>query len=115
MPEIPFDVVEAGVIAMVRYLAQDEELESPAPVARAILEAAAPLLAQHVAAAIEAHGRQHFGADKPGPAAVRRHLRIAASIAAGAFDTEEDQVRKINEAVERGNFIACKPFGTEED
>ena len=33
----------------------------------------------------------------------------AARVAAGAFDTREDQLRKAAEAIARGDFIACNP------
>jgi len=86
-----------------------------AEVATAVLEAAAPILAETIAQKITAHVEEHG----PGPAspgltlhatlsrAWRRHLGIAARVAAGAFDTREDQLRKAAIAISEGAFIAC--------
>ena len=85
-------------------------MPEPDALARAALDAAAPLLAEACASAILAHMEAHGpAAEAPGVLrrAWRRHFGIAARAAAGAFDTREDQLRMAAEAVERGDFIAC--------
>ncbi len=83
--------------------------------ARAALEAAAPLLADEIARKILAHMEAHGpGPGSPGVTlhetlrrAWRRHFSIAARVAAGAFDTREDQLRMAAQAIERGDYVAC--------
>lgn len=89
--------------------ARDAALEELViPRARAALDAAAPLLAEAVAQAILAHAeRQHPRDPEHIPTAWHRHFSIAARVAAGAFDTREDQLRMAAEAIGRGDFIAC--------
>lgn len=114
MPEIPDEAVTAAGQA-IRHL----NAGRPEDFARVALEAAAPILAETVAQKILAH-MEGFGPRRPrGPLetslagiggayrAWRRYFGIAARIAAGAFDTREDQLRKAAEAIERGDFIAC--------
>ena len=84
-------------------------------VADAVLDAAAPLLAEAVAAKILAHMEAHGPKpEAPGVTrhealrrAWRRHFGIAARVAAGAFYTDADLKRLAAEAIERGDFIAC--------
>jgi hypothetical protein len=132
LPDYPSSVLAATAVAIHRAAcplrddpdhdcardAAGEEMFIPR--ARAALEAAAPLLAEAVAAKITGH-METRGPRKPrGPLesdldtgrqyrAWRRHFGIAARIAAGAFDTREDHLRKAAEAVARGDFIACNP------
>jgi hypothetical protein len=92
-------------------------MPEPDALARAALDAAAPLLAEACASAILAHMEAHGPpAEAPGVTrhevlrrAWRRHFGIAARVAAGAFYTREDELRLTAEAVERGDFIACNP------
>jgi hypothetical protein len=118
MPEIP--VPEEAVT---RALAARAEALSALTVfteeqlTRMELEAAAPVLAEAVAQKILAHMNEHGPApESPGVTrhevlrrAWRRHFGIAARIAAGAFDTREDQLRKAAEAIARGDYVACNP------
>ena len=85
------------------------------PRARAALEAAAPLLAEAVAQKILAH-MEHFAdpaverlplAASLRAGALRRHFQAAARIAAGTFDTREDQLRMAAQAIERGDWVRC--------
>ena len=82
---------------------------------RAALDAAAPMFAEAVAQKITAHKEAH-GPQPASPGltlhatmrrAWHRHFGIAVRVAAGAFDTREDQLRQAAEAIERGQFIAC--------
>jgi hypothetical protein len=76
--------------------------------ARAALEAAAPILADAVVQAILAHAeRQHPRDPDHVPTAWHRHFSIAARVAAGAFDTREDQLRMAAQALAAGNYMAC--------
>ena len=77
--------------------------------ARAALDAAAPLLAESVAEKILAHMEKY---EPPGATgtrwrARRRHFSITARIAAGAFTTREESLRLAAEAMARGDFVAC--------
>src|SRR5580704_3387917 len=115
MPDpIPSSVLAAATSAIRDELNSSREVE-PDRLARAALEAAAPLLAEEIAQKILKHMEEHG----PGPAspgvtlhatmsrAWRRHFGIAARVAAGAFDTREDQLRKAAVAISEGAFIAC--------
>lgn len=76
--------------------------------ARAVLEAAAPLLAEAVAAKILEHAERQHPRDKDHvPTAWHRHFSIAARVAAGAFYTREDELRLAAQAIERGDFVSC--------
>jgi hypothetical protein len=84
--------------------------------ARAALEAAAPLLADEIARKILAHMEEHIAdpdttrltrTGETNNRAARRHFRTAAQIAGLAFYTREDQLRLAAEAIGRGDFIAC--------
>jgi hypothetical protein len=113
VPDIPESAV--GPAAEALCTLHDLDPEWARTLARAALEAAAPLLAEAVAQKILAHMEEHG----PGPAspgvtlhetmrrAWRRHFGIAARVAAGAFYTREDHLRLAAEAIERGDFIAC--------
>ena len=123
MPAIPAEAVAAAAAAIHRD-ACDPDLDHETTGidmrrATAALEAAAPILAEAAAQKILAH-MEDFGPRKPrGPLetslagtggayrAWRRHFGIAARIAAGAFDTREDQMRKAARAIERGDYVAC--------
>lgn len=112
MPEIPQSAIDAAVAA---YLNDDHYNGEPVAqierMMRTGLEAAAPVMAEAVAAKIKAHGEKHFGHMR----SARVRFDIAARIAAGAFDTKEDRVRMINQALESGNYIVCDPAETGED
>ena len=92
-------------------------MPEPDALARAALDAAAPLLAEACASAILAHMEAHGPpAEAPGVTrhevlrrAWRRHFGIAARVAAGAFYTREDELRLAAEAISEGRFIACHP------
>jgi hypothetical protein len=76
--------------------------------ARAALDAAAPALAEAVAQKILAHMEAHgSGAAGLSRDRWRRHMGIAARVAAGAFSTDEDMKRMAVEALERGDWIRC--------
>jgi hypothetical protein len=118
VPDIPEEAVAAAVRALQAHPWPDGET-TEAQAARVVLEAAAPVLAETAAQKILAHMESHgphkpVGALEPVTAigrdyrAWRRHFGIAARVAAGAFDTREDQLRKAAEAIERGDFIACR-------
>jgi hypothetical protein len=111
MPDYPPSVLAAATAA-IRGQFRDDLDRPGAPeadaLARAALEAAAPILAEAVAQKILAHMEEH---DKATGWAARwtwrTHFGIAARVAAGAFYTREDQLRLAAEAIRRGEFIAC--------
>jgi hypothetical protein len=123
--EISEEAVAAATIAIGRDLLSGNVYEtaedSNEALARAALEAAAPIMAEAVAqkilAHMEAHGPQ-AGTPLGGTLrrAWRRHFGIAARVAAFAFSTEEDEKRAAAEAVARGDMIVCPgPEPGEED
>ena len=74
----------------------------------AALAAVAPMFAEACAAKILEHAeRQHPRDPDHVPTAWHRHFSIAARVAAGAFDTREDQLRMAAQAIERGDFAWC--------
>jgi len=85
--------------------------------ARVVLDAAAADLGEHAAGKILAHMNAHGprpgsrlggkAADDTARRAWRRHLGIAARIAARAFLTEEDEKRMAAEALARGDYVVC--------
>ena len=122
MPDLPESAVQAA--AEVRRRQYDSEFDAShlrwqdfSGEAREILDAAAPVLAGEIARKILAHMEAHGPApEAPGVTrhevlrrAWRRHFRIAAQVASGAFYTREDQLRLAAQAIERGDFIACNP------
>lgn len=128
MPDIPDAAVRAA--ADVRALQWDRKFghiagsrERFEAEAREILEAAAPILAEHVAQAIIAHADRQFPkndpAKRPGQPDVwrtwHRHFGIAARVAAGAFFTREDKLRMAAEALNRGDYTACPALEGEDD
>lgn len=114
MPDYPPEALAEAEAAISHELRSSREVE-PDALARAALDAAAPILAEACAQKIVAHMEEHGpGVASPGTTlyeamrrAWRRHLGIAARVAAGAFDTREDQLRMAAEAISRGDFIAC--------
>ena len=118
MPDYPPEAVEAAASAIGQAMIIRK---GPREIAVAALDAAAPVLAEAVAQKILAHMDAHGPRRPRGPLEKslsgiagpyrtwRRHFGIAARIAAGAFDTREDQLRKAAEAIKRGDFIACNP------
>lgn len=108
MPEIP----EQPLLKAERAIA-DEMLAgrtSPEALARAALTAAAPLLADACASAILAHAeRQHPRDHNHVPTPRDRHFDIAARVAAGTFDSDEDRHRAVAGALNRGDFTECAP------
>ena len=115
MPDaIPPAALLAAGSAIRDELRSSREVE-PDALARAALEAAAPLLAEAVAQKILAH-MEHFAdpaverlplAASLRAGALRRHFQAAARIAAGTFDTREDQLRMAAQAIERGDWVRC--------
>jgi hypothetical protein len=91
---------------------------SAAGLARVAVEAAAPILAEAVAAKIEAH-RAEWSQARPGqlvPTAWDRHMKIAARVAAGALSTDDDKKRTAAEAIARGDVATClEPYETGDD
>ena len=121
MPAIPAEAVQAAMAVRAGLLADrpDPMVLSDETLTRKMLEAAAPILAETIAQKITEH-MENFGPRKPrGPLetslagtggayrAWRRHFDIAARVAAGAFYTREDELRRAAEAIERGDFIVC--------
>lgn len=119
MPDYPPEALDAAIAALRERSAvgPGSDLEKAARWhAKVALDAAAPVLAEAVAQKILAH----MNARIANPAEVRlsraaavrnhmarMHFSTAARIAAGAFDTREDQLRMAAEAIGRGDFIAC--------
>lgn len=114
MPDIPDKAVQAAAEAMREIGRKDPWLGSPVEdVARAALEAAAPILADYVARKITAHKDAHDPKDVLGRA-WRRHFGIAVQIASLAFSTEEDIKRAAAGALNRGDYIRCPALETGE-
>jgi hypothetical protein len=121
MPDLPPAAVQAATEAVRReLLSRDYAATDPdEALARAALEAAAPILAEAVAKKITAHADRQFPpadpAKRPGQAdrwrTWHRHFGIAARIAAGAFTTEDERKRAAAGALARGEFIACREPG----
>lgn len=120
MPDIPTEAYEAAkkAIFLNKNIGMGQHLptyHSDEALAKAAIDAAAPILAEHVAQKITAHADRQFPkndpAKLPGKPDVwrvwHRHFGIAARVAAGAFDTDEDKKRLTAEAIKRGDFIAC--------
>lgn len=112
MADIPRDAVTAAATAIERELMSgdgyDLAADSDEALARVALEAAAPLLADAVAAKILAHMEKHGPqGGTPLGRAWRRHFRIAAQVASLAFSTPEDVKRMAAEALARGDYTAC--------
>ena len=116
MPDVPEEAVSAALAAYVREAYCDgEAVDGDEQVIRRTLEAAVPILAEHVAQKILAHANRQF--PKTDPAKVpgqpdrwriwHRHFGIAARIAASAFSTEEDLKRAAAEAIARGDYMVC--------
>lgn len=112
MPDVPAEAVSAAERAIETAMTDPEfRIErSAAGLARAAVEAAAPILAEAVALKIRAHTETH------GPASSgswharnswRRHLSIAAQVAHFAFSTPADVARVAAEAIARGDVIIC--------
>jgi len=111
MPDIPESATAAAAEAITfaaNHFEAGEAESSALRFARAALEAAAPILAEACATAILAHMEAHDKATIPSVRrAWRRHFGIAARVAAGAFDTREDQLRMAAEAIGRGDWVRC--------
>lgn len=118
MPDVPGEAVRLALIAYARalYDRPDPMVLSDESLMRIVLEAAAPAMAEHVAAKITAHKYAH---EPKGPLiggktsedqrrrTWRRHFGIASRIAARAFMTDDDLKRAAAEALNRGDFAAC--------
>jgi cytosine/adenosine deaminase-related metal-dependent hydrolase len=124
MPEYPEAAVQAAAEVALRqydsqYSAGHLTWRDFADEVREILDAAAPVLAEAIAAKIAAH-MEGFGPRAPVGALEpvsdqgrryrtwRRYFGIAARIAAGAFNTEDEMKQMAAEAFNRGDFIACR-------
>jgi hypothetical protein len=110
MAEIPaaaLTAAERAIIEAATDFGQDDIVAgSSRNLARAALEAAAPVLAETIAQKILLHMQEHDKSADPASArAWRRHFGIAARVAAGAFYTEDDLKRLAAEAIARGDFI----------
>lgn len=115
MADIPGQALQLAEDAIRAQIRDSGEIE-PDALARAALEAAAPVLAETIAQKITAHKYAHepkgplIGgktAEEQRRRTWRRHFSIAARVAAGAFCTDEDMKRLAAEAIVRGDFIAC--------
>ena len=120
MGEIPEGAISAAAKAIHRDACPTDEDHDVTGIDRrravAALEAAAPLLAEAVAAKILDHMEEYIAdpdttrltrVSEVGNRAARRHFRTAAQIASLAFSTREDQLRMAAEAIERGDVIVC--------
>jgi hypothetical protein len=110
MPDIPAPVLAAAAEAiMTAANMNDDEPErfEARTLARAALEAAAPLLAEAVARKITAHRDDRWPSGCIGSQPARRHFRTAAQIAGLAFYTDEDMKRLAAEAIAAGNVAWC--------
>jgi hypothetical protein len=112
MPDVPAEAVRAAMARRADLLSDrpDPTALSDETLTRLMLEAAAPILAGHVAARILAHAERQHPRDKNHvPTAWDRHFSIAARVAAGAFYTREDELRLAAQALDRGDVIWCNP------
>lgn len=111
MPEYPPAALRAASEAIERELmsgtAHDGHLESDDALAKAALDAAAPLLAEAIAERILAHMEEHWPTQRRTAHPPSRHFRIAAQVAARSFTTEAEMRQQAAEAIARGVFIAC--------
>lgn len=111
MADYPPAALRAAAEAIERDLMSgtihDGHAESDEALARAALDAAAPLLAAEIASQILAHMERNAPPEGARASSWRRHFGIAARIAAGAFTTEDEQKRQAAEAIMRGDYIAC--------
>jgi hypothetical protein len=117
VPEIPDEAVRAALIRYAELLCDRPEptVLSDERLIRLTLEAAAPVLAEYVAAKITAHADRQFPKTDPAKIPGRpdlwrtwhRHFGIAARIAAGAFYTDADIKRMAADAIARGDAIVC--------
>lgn len=111
MPDVPAEAISAAERAIEAVMTDPEfRVErSAAGLARVAVEAAAPILAEAVAAKIEAH-RAEWSQARPGqlvPTAWDRHMKIAARVAAWAFSTDDDKKRMAAAAIARGDVVVC--------
>ncbi len=106
---------DAALLNNAGYLEGDEERA-----AETVLDAVAQQLGEQAAQAITAHMEAH-GPRKPQGSLEpvldtgrtyrtwRRHMGIAARLAAGAFLTDEDKLRLAADSLRRGDFAVCPP------
>ena len=107
MPDaIPPAALLAAGSAIRDELRSSREVE-PDRLARAALDAAAPLLAEAVARKILEHADDRWPSGCIGSQPARRHFRTAAQIAGLAFYTEEDMKRLAAEAIAAGDVAWC--------
>ena len=107
-PQAALAAAERALIVAAADFGTDVIAGTPPVLARAALDAAAPLLAESVAEKILAHAeRQHPRDHAHVPTAWDRHFSIAARVAAGAFTTREESLRMAAEAIARGDYVAC--------
>lgn len=110
MADIPASALAAAADAiMAAGNMNDDEPErfEARNLARAALEAAAPLLADKIARKILAHADDRWPSGCIGSQPARRHFRTAAQIAGLAFYTDEDVKRLASEAIAAGNVAWC--------
>lgn len=121
MPDLPETAIQHCAEVMFRqyeseYNADHLTWRDFADPARAILDAAAADLGEHVAGKILAHMDKYHPAGGSRLNPWRRHFSTAARIAAWAFLTEDDEKRLAAEAVARGDFAVCAiPDGVPDD
>lgn len=118
MPTVPESAVQAAAEALQAIIdpAGIREMDVYRAHARKVLEAAAPVLAEAVAAKITGHMDAHEpkgsliggkSAEDQRRRTWRRHFRIAAQVASLAFSTEEDIKREAAKALAEGRYLAC--------
>jgi len=105
VPDLPKEAVDRAAEAITRELMSGTRyeiaLDSDEALARAALEAAAPVLAGHVAKRILAHMNRRNARRRRGVRAYRRHFITAAQVASRAFSTDDDLRRAAVEVLNR--------------
>jgi hypothetical protein len=107
MPKVPGAATDAALAARCNLLADRPEptVLSERRLTEMMLEAAAPILAEHAAKRILDHmdrsTRRRGGRNRRGLLAYRRHMSTAARVAAFAFSTDADLKREAAKALVR--------------
>jgi hypothetical protein len=112
MPDIPDEAVQRAAEVMFRqyesqYDVGEQTWRDFADDARAVLEAALPVLTESVAQRILAFAEQQHPRGDHVPLAWHRHFATAAQVAGFAFMTGDDKKQAAAEALARGDYVAC--------
>jgi hypothetical protein len=110
VPEVPDDAVQAAAEVLRGMIDRDALLpvDVHRSLARTILEAAAPAMAEHAARAIEAHMDSHGPRSDRNRRGYRRHFRTAVQVVSLAFSTREDKLQAAAKALTESNYAACR-------